>query len=621
MRDPVTRSSTRRTLGERLRPVLVPAIDGLKMYPRTAATIALLVTVAFWVTLPLGLIARWQHGAVETSLPIATLAPTGEGGPNYFPASRIEQTGTRSFFIMVGSLGTATLLVALLSALALAATRAGQRTGETSVRRAVGASRKVLYAGLLLEAGALCAVAILLGFAGAGGGGLATSGWPDGTAATSVRVAMIIALLTTGPLILAMLLPVIFARKQVLGESTVRPVPLLLPTLQLGLSLIAMVAGGLLWQHAVRLLNGPAAVANAGVVYQIETNGSGSTSTLATGYAALLSQIHSDSGVSLSNAGATIGAGPTNRITTDCGNCYDGTIPAKYKRVTVTQQIVSADSFHALGVGVVAGRAFNAQDSVGAPRVAIVSRSLANDYFQYGQPLGRSIRIQDAPGVTQEADQWYEVVGIVDDRGSLALGGRLQPIRAVYLSALQRPPASAELLIRSGGSASPPEEVARAISRAIGVDGARVTRTTAGAMVARESRKMEWFVLRIGILGFAMLLMAAVGTASLMRSWLISLKPELGLRRAVGASNLQLVGLILRKAIVVAAIGTGFGFYFGPPIWDSLASTIRDIETWSLPLFAGLASLLFVSTIGGVLIPAFRVTRATPSDLLGSAEE
>lgn len=606
---------------ERLAPVLEPALDGLRMYPRTAGTIAVLVGGALAMALPIAWLTLWNGGHLDTSLTLQSLPPTGDAGPNYAPAARIEHTALLSFFRMLGAIGGATVLVALLAALGLAASRASQRTGEITIRRAIGAGRRLLYTGLLIEGAILAGITLLLAFgAGASGGRLAFSGWPDGSSNGNAEVGVFAALFASLLLVLGMLLPVIFAKRHALGEPTTRPVPLLLPTIQLGLSLIVLVSGALLARHASRLLSSADPSVAQGAVYALVPQHS-PRSDRSRLYATLLERIGDSAGVSLASPGAIIGAGPTNRITTDCGNCMDGTIPARFKRVTVTQQIVSADSFHALGVGIVAGRVFNAQDSLGARQVAVVSRSLAQGYFQYDQPVGRMIRIQEAFGSRSEADEWYEVVGVVDDRRSEALGGALQPSRAIYLSILQQPPLAAELLVRTGDENSPMESLDLAVRQTLAADGALVTRTTSTALVARESERMSWFGWRIGLLGVVMLVIAAIGTATLMRSWVVSLRPELGLRRAVGATTGQLLRLMLGRAMKVGIAGTLFGVWFGPAVWDSLGATIYGIETWNPQLLAAIAALLVGATLAGVALPAVKATRATAASLLGSSEE
>jgi putative ABC transport system permease protein len=158
------------------------------------------------------------------------------------------------------------------------------------------------------------------------------------------------------------------------------------------------------------------------------------------------------------------------------------------------------------------------------------------------------------------------------------------------------------------------------LRRSLGADGARVARTSVSALIARESERVNWFGRRFGLLGLVMLVMAAVGTASLMRGWVMSLRPELGLRRAVGATEGQLLRLMLGRATLVGAGGI-LRHLVGPALGDALRGMAAGLESWDPELVAGLAILLFASTVGGVALPAWRATRAVPAELLASADE
>jgi MFS family permease len=605
----------------RLRPALVPAIDGLRMYPRTATMIAALAAAALAVTLPIAWLTLWSDGSPDTALRLESLPASGVHGPGYSPASVIQHGALLFFFRVLGGLAIGALLVALLAALGLGAARASQRSTETTVRRAVGAARRILLAGLALEGAMLAGLALGAGFAGGAlTDRLSLSGWPDGAGPGDPAVGGTLALVTGALMIVSLILPVVFARRLALGEPSTRPVPLFVPTIQLGLSLIVLVAGALLSRHAARLLAVDHTATHDGVVYRIGS-GAEAPAVLARAYRSLLDRVQSAAGVSLHGPGAIVGAGPTNRITTDCGRCFDGGLQIQFRRVTVTQQLVSADSFHALGVPVVAGRAFTARDSLGAPLVAVVSRSLAQAHFQFGQPIGRRLRIQSGDATAGDANEWYEVVGVVEDRRSDALGGGLQPAMAVYLSILQQPASQAELLLRQDPGATTGPAVDQALRQSLGVDAARFSRTTSAALIARESERLAWFGLRLGLLGWMMLVIASIGTATLMRGWVVSLRPELGLRRAVGATGAQLLRLMLGRAALVGVAGIATGVWFGPALWEALGRAARGLDPWDSAIIGMFAAALFAATIGGVALPAWRATRTPAAELLASAGE
>jgi putative ABC transport system permease protein len=606
----------------RLGPVVNSALSGLRMYPRTTLLIGGLGCVALAAALPVLWLGRWDHGSV---LPRLLLDPDQGAplmGPYAQPALRVQQGALTFFFRLLAGVAGATLFVAGLAALGLAAARASQRTVEMSVRRAVGASRTALLVALALE-GALLALLALVPGAGAAllGGETSAGAWPGGAGPPAPGLALVAGLTLALVLVVGLILPVAFARREQLGAPSTRPVPLFIPALQLGASLIILGAGGQLTRHAARLVAPDQAAPGSGTIYLISSTDSVPAS-LASRYLALVDLAAAGAeSLSLATPGAALGAGSVNRITTDCGACSDGGLPIRFRRVTVTQQLVTADSFHALGTPVVAGRTFSPRDSVGAPLVAIVSRSLAQAHFQGGQPIGRRLRIQAAEPPGPEQAEWYTVVGVVDDRRSLAFGGGAQPRMTVYLNLLQLPPRRAELLVRDLPGSPTAARIARALRQSFGADAARVTRVSEGELLAREGRRYSWFGGWFRLLGLTMLLIAATGTFTLMRGWVVSLRQELGLRRAVGARRRQLFLLVLGRSAAVGLAGLGLGLWFGPAVWTGVGQAIGGGEAQVGPDLLGFSLLLLLAAVAGALVPGWRAGRTAPSELLGSAGE
>src|SRR5207253_1420580 len=87
---------------------------------------------------------------------------------------------------------------------------------------------------------------------------------------------------------------------------------------------------------------------------------------------------------------------------------------------------VSGGYFAAMGVPVLAGRTFNERDTEKAPQVAIVSSTLAKQYWPGENPVGKRLRFEDRP-----AEPWFSVVGLVGDVRQLGLSER--PPALLYL--------------------------------------------------------------------------------------------------------------------------------------------------------------------------------------------
>jgi predicted lysophospholipase L1 biosynthesis ABC-type transport system permease subunit len=298
-------------------------------------------------------------------------------------------------------------------------------------------------------------------------------------------------------------------------------------------------------------------------------------------------------------------------VTTDCGMCSEGGIPSRFHVFYATHHLVSPDSFQALGIHLVEGRRIRLADRSGAERVAVVNRALAQRHFQRSGAIGRRMIVGDDKA-------WYTVVGIVDDAAAWGFGSQFQPRFTVYLSILQHPAAAAELLVRASGgrtsvALSQPETVAM-----LGSLNVRITETSVSRRHQQEAAPVACFGRWIATQGWATMLIAAVGMFAVMRIWVRSLLPEMGLRRGVGATRTRVVLLVLRQAAGVAATGVAAGCWFGWSVWNVLPTILRGSATWETGAVASAALPLVLATFAGALLPALRVVRRSPADLLSS---
>ncbi|MGH7657565.1 MAG: ABC transporter permease, partial [Gemmatimonadales bacterium] len=148
-----------------------------------------------------------------------------------------------------------------------------------------------------------------------------------------------------------------------------------------------------------------------------------------------------------------------------------------------------------------------------------------------------------------------------------------------------------------------------------------VVRTTRASVLTAEMAPFTWFGRWFGIEGWATLGVAVMGTFALMRLWVLAIRPELGIRRAVGASRTRLFGYLMTRAIGAALAGVAIGVIFGPSFWASLHSLNPDLPTWDTRVVARYALILVGAAIAGALPPAWHALREAPVALMESAGE
>jgi putative ABC transport system permease protein len=603
----------------RLRRIMVPAGQALRSYWGTTVLLVAACAAGLAVMLPVAGLAGWTSAGIMPGLSLPPVRASDVGilwGAFAQTPTQVRQAAVAALVRLLLGVAVGVLAVTWLTTLSASMARASGRAAEIAVRRAVGASRRQILAAVLLEGAAISALALVVGGASGVAAARASLGaWP-GTAAPAAHALGLVAVAATlGGIVLGALFPLVFARRSS-RMTTVDPTPLglIVPAVQLGLSLTVLASGSLLERGSARFTAPAGARMGTGAVWEL-TMPDVPRAERALRYGALLRELHSASPVataSLTSPGATTGLGPVDVVWSQCGACSWGGLALPIHGFFATHYVVSADTFRALHLPLVAGRALTDADDAGAPPVAVVSRSLAQEHFDAKGAVGKLLLL-----VGHLSTVPYRVVGVVEDQPPHGLGGALEPREAVYLSVLQHPPTAADLLVRGRLSADALHGVAHTIRGTLGA-GAIAARVSEAGLVAAEAAPLRWFARMFGMEGWGLLAIATLGTFAMMWLWVTSLLAELGVRRAVGARRRHVMGYVLWRALLVAVAGAAFGSWLGMMVWDALGNLVSGLPAWDPGAVLRYGLLLCGAALAGALLPAWRAARAQPTTLLAA---
>lgn len=240
------------------------------------------------------------------------------------------------------------------------------------------------------------------------------------------------------------------------------------------------------------------------------------------------------------------GAGP-RRFGVD-GTSYP--LPEDYPEATVR---LSSDAPVPLGARLLDGRYFDYRDGSEGSRSVLVSKTLAEQYWPGVSPIGRQIRLFDANGKLHEQRVVVGVVGdVLDD--SQMMQADTRAATAIYLPFDQAAQASARFLVRYRGEESAARATLLSLAwEANAAPGVAVDRYTAlrDRMVALSRSLAQLFVYS----GLFALLLALSGIYGLCSNDVILRTQEVGLRRAIGASDRSILRLFLRQSARRLAVG------------------------------------------------------------------
>jgi predicted permease len=370
---------------------------------------------------------------------------------------------------------------------------------------------------------------------------------------------------------------------------------------QVALSVVLLSAAGLFLGHLANLRN-----LNLGfqrehlLLVTLNPAGRGySADALSAGYRELLDRFSAIPGVrSATISGATpISGAAASRFAT-----VEGYQPKPFERRAYVNW-VAPRYFETYGTPLLAGRDFTFQDTAAAHR-AIINQAMALYYFGDANPIGRRVTLE-------RDDRPFEIVGVAGDAKYLDL--REPAPRTIYLCAFQEHGVNSHrFALRTGGD---PERVAadvrRTVSTVLKTVPVEAMTTMAAQMDASivPERLIAALSALFGALGS---LLTLIGVYGLLAYTVARRSNEIGIRMALGATQRDVLGMVLRDALRMVGLGLAIGVPFA--LWGRrlAASVLEGLPlTDALPV-AGGALLMVAAAIVAAWLPARRASHVDP---------
>ena len=263
--------------------------------------------------------------------------------------------------------------------------------------------------------------------------------------------------------------------------------------------------------------------------------------------------------------------------------------------------------FSAMGLKLLSGRTFDQQDSENSPKVAVINETMARLFFPNESPLGRRFRT-DGPDAKPENDRI--VVGVARDAKYMALKERPWP--AAYLPYSQEPGYLWNFEVRYSGDAG---STAPAVRQVIHDVDPRLPVTGAGTLAEQVDRSVVDQRLTAQLssfFGLVAVFLACIGIYGLMSYAVVHRTNEIGIRVALGAQQGQVLRLIMRQGLVLAASGVAVGIALALIFTRLLRSLLFGVQPFDPVTFIGVAFLLTLIALAACYLPARRAMRVDP---------
>jgi predicted permease len=523
--------------------------------------------------------------------------------------------------LTIGVVVVLVLLVACLNIANLLLIRASDRAHEMSVRLALGASRWRLARQLLIESLLLALIGAVVGFAFAAWASrvvVSSLSTPETRVslnlpldwrvlAVTASLAILTALLFgTGPAVRASHSAPIEALKQGGRGGSRRGRSSSLVVVQVALSLVLLAAAGLFLSTFRRLGALPLGFEAARIlVVDVDTARAHTDQASRIGYyQQLVGSVTALPGVAAAAASTMT---PFNQAT-------KSPLFADVNRVH--EHAVSPGFFATYGVPMRSGRDFDSRDSSGSPRVTVVSESYVAKFLRDRNPLEATLD----SGACQPPRGPCAVVGVVGDAifGPLRSGSRPTIYFPLAQSAVAGLPGRTVIALSVRPAAVRPALLAATIADALTkVDGRlSFSYRPLEQDIATALTQERLLALLSGFFAALALLLAALGLYGMTAYSAARRRTEIGIRIALGATPLRVVGLVLRRALLSTALGIVAGV--GLSVWISrfIATLLFGVEPQDTATMALAAvSLAAVATLASG-VPAIRAALVNPARAL-----
>jgi len=266
----------------------------------------------------------------------------------------------------------------------------------------------------------------------------------------------------------------------------------------------------------------------------------------------------------------------------------------------------SPDYFRVMGIPLLQGREFSKQDSMSAPRVAIISAALARQYFPNANPIGKQLMF----GFPPDSNVVREVVGIVGDVRDTELDQA--PGAMMYAPFAQAPFWGGQLVVKSRLSTASLTAAIRQDVRAVDKD-LPVTEVQSLPDLVGASVTQERFRTRLlGLFGVMALALAAAGIFGVISYSVACRTREIGIRMALGANAAGVMRLVLGESARLVLIGLAIGIPAALGLGRFLSNLLFGVHSADPLTFAGVAIVLAVMALAASYVPARRAMRVDP---------
>src|SRR5262245_854384 len=270
----------------------------------------------------------------------------------------------------------------------------------------------------------------------------------------------------------------------------------------------------------------------------------------------------------------------------------------------ISGDAISAGAFEALGVRLRRGRLFSERDVDSSQRVAIVNDTFARHFWPGEDPIGRQFSGRD------ETSPPTTIVGVVSDMRRQGL--EHAPIAQIFWPSAQRSTDTMDLVVRTTSDPSLLAAVVRSEIRAVDRQAVLFNVATLDDRLRDGLAPRRLQSALLGVFSSIALLLATIGIYGVMHYAVAQRTRDIGIRTALGARRAEILALVLREGLSLAAAGVALGLAGALALTRVLRGLVYGVSTTDPLTFIATGLGLTAVALLACYVPARRAARVDP---------
>lgn len=278
-------------------------------------------------------------------------------------------------------------------------------------------------------------------------------------------------------------------------------------------------------------------------------------------------------------------------------------------------KMVSPSYFQTLKIKLRRGRSLAETDVQGSPPAAVISEAMVARYFNGEDPIGKRILVQEiVPGKTQLGEEIpWEVVGVVANEAVTGLEGQTEGNPGMYVTNYQSPIYGQGVVIRSAIDTTLLRQAVTTAVHEVNRDQTITGMKTLDVIVSESLGDNRFRVLLFGTFSWVSLLLSAIGIYGVISFAVSQRTRELGIRSALGASEGNILRLVLGNGLTLIAIGLVVGLLGALALHRFISALLFNVSGRDPVIMIAVALILALVGLIACFLPARRASKVNPT--------